>query len=95
MMKEYNNIRSDVLMQALNLINGDREKDYGTPKENFSTIAEMWTSYMGHKVDASDVCNMMVLLKMARLRNGGHIDSSTDAAGYAALAAEMIESCKE
>jgi hypothetical protein len=45
-MKEYNNIRSDVLMQALNLINGDREKDYGTPKENFNTIAEMWTSYI-------------------------------------------------
>ena len=44
MMKEYNNIRSDVLMQALNLINGDREKDYGTPKQNFNTIAEMWTS---------------------------------------------------
>jgi hypothetical protein len=38
-MKEYNNIRSDVLMQALNLINGDREKDYGTPKQNFNTIA--------------------------------------------------------
>ena len=50
---------------------------------------------MGHKVDASDVCNMMVLLKMARLRNGGHIDSSTDAAGYAALAAEMSDACKE
>ena len=55
----------------------------------------MWTSYMGHKVDASDVCNMMVLLKMARLRNGGHTDSSTDAAGYAALAAEMSDACKE
>lgn len=94
-MKKYKNIRTDVLMKAMDLINGDREKDYGTPKENFNTIAEMWTSYMGHKVNASDVCNMMVLLKMARLRNGGHTDSNIDTAGYAALAAEMSEACKE
>ena len=94
-MKKYKNIRTDVLMKAMDLINGDREKDYGTPKENFNTIAEMWTTYMGHKVNASDVCNMMVLLKMARLRNGGHTDSSIDAAGYVALAAEVSEACKE
>jgi|TARA_R110000744_G_scaffold33338_1_gene77750 hypothetical protein len=83
------NIRTEVLRTAIELINGDREKDYGTPEENFTVIAEMWSSYLGLYVKASDVCNMMVLLKIARLRNGQHMDSSVDTAGYAALSAEM------
>lgn len=94
-MKKYENLRTDVLMEAMNLINGDREKDYGTPKDNFTKIAELWTVYMEHKFNAVDVCNMMVLLKMARLSNSEHIDSNIDVAGYIALAAEMSEACKE
>jgi hypothetical protein len=92
-MKKYKNIRSNVLMEALDLINGDREQVYGTPKENFNKIAELWSVYTDHKFTATDVCNMMVLLKMARLKNGAHIDSSVDAAGYAALAVEVSEPC--
>jgi hypothetical protein len=51
----------------------------------------MWTAYLGHPVTAADVCNMMVLLKVARLRNGPHRDSNVDGAGYMALGAEMSE----
>jgi hypothetical protein len=92
-MKKYKNTRTNVLMEAVNLINGDREKDYGTPRENFNKIAKMWTIYMNHEVTEYDVCNMMVLLKIARLSQNAHTDSSIDAAGYAALAAEMSEPC--
>jgi hypothetical protein len=34
---------------------------------------------------------MMALLKIARLRNGRHYDSSLDGAGYMALGAEMSD----
>jgi hypothetical protein len=83
------NTRTEILDDATTLINGDREKQYGTPQESFDCIGDMWTAYLGHPVTAADVCHMMALLKIARLRNGEHYDSSVDAAGYMALGAEM------
>jgi len=85
----YDNDRTRVLAEAIDLINGEREKHYGTPAENFQAIADMWSAYLGHAVSASDVCNMMALLKIARLRNGPHRDSSVDGAGYLALGFEV------
>jgi len=49
----------------------------------------MWSAYLGVAVSGRDVCNMMALLKVARLRNGSHEDSSVDGAGYLALGAEI------
>jgi hypothetical protein len=85
------NTRTDILDEATALINGDREKDYGTPQESFGCIATMWGAYLGYPVTTADVCHMMVLLKVARLRNGPHRDSNVDGAGYMALGAEMSE----
>lgn len=85
------NTRTEILNDATTLINGDREKDYGTPQESFGCIADMWTAYLGHPVTAADSCHMMALLKIARLRNGPHRDSNVDGAGYMALGAEMSE----
>jgi len=81
--------RTEILTEADNLINGDRQKDYGTPQENFGAIAAMWSAYLGHDVSPTDVCHLMVLLKIARLRNGPHVDSSVDACGYTALGGEL------
>ena len=86
------NVRTQVLEEAASLINGQREKDYGDASESFSAIAQMWSAYLNHSVASSDVCHMMALLKIARLRNGAHRDSSNDACGYLALGAEC-ESC--
>ena len=85
------NTRTDILNEAEALINGSREKDYGTPQESFGCIGKMWAAYWGHPVSDADVCNLMTLLKVARLRNGPHRDSNIDAAGYMALGAEMSE----
>ena len=49
----------------------------------------MWSAYLGRDVTAFDVANMMALLKVARLRNGSHADSSIDGCGYLALAHEL------
>jgi hypothetical protein len=83
--------RAAILAEADALINGKRESDYGTPQESFGCIATMWGAYIGHPISAADVCNMMALLKVARLRNGPHRDSNVDGAGYMALGAEMSE----
>lgn len=83
------NKRTEILQQAEALINGDRQDDYGEAAESFGAIAQMWTAYLGTAMNGRDVCNMMALLKIARLRNGAHEDSSVDGAGYLALGAEL------
>ena len=83
------NKRTEILEEAERLINGDRQDDYGDAAESFQAIAQMWTAYLGTAMNGRDVCNMMALLKIARLRNGPHADSSIDGAGYLALGAEL------
>lgn len=89
--------RSEILAEADGLINGARQCHYGAPQENFAAIADMWNAYIGvfcdfrngAEITPADVCHMMALLKIARLRNGPHHDSSVDAAGYMALGGEL------
>lgn len=86
----------NILLKANEIIYGDREKAYGSPRFNLDTIAKFWTLYLhrlfhswgieGATLQAEDVAQMMILLKTARLiHNPTHVDSLTDQAGYAAL----------
>ncbi len=86
---------TDILTEAGQVIYGDREKTYGDPGKNIRVIADYWVAYLhsigwshdGKALDYDDVCNMMVLLKIARLSNTPmHRDSLVDACGYLALA---------
>jgi len=83
--------RSEILAEADGLINGPRQEHYGSPAENFGVIADMWSAYTKIDITPADVCHMMTLLKVARLRNGPHRDSSVDACGYMALGGELGE----
>ena len=38
---------TNILEDAYNIIYGDREKTYGHPSKNLSTIAVMWKAYLG------------------------------------------------
>jgi len=83
--------RSDTLKTADQLINGQRQVDYGSPQENFARIAGRWSQIVGVEIEAWQVCLMMADLKIARLANGPHEDSFVDACGYLALASELAE----
>ena len=85
------NRRTDILETAAELINGDRERDYGTPAENFGRIAAGWSVILDQDVSAEQVALCMAWLKIARLVNGPHEDSYVDAAAYMALAGELSE----
>ena len=92
-MSDTKNTRSEVLAIAGDLINpgGERQTHYGDPQDNFGTTARMWSAYLGQQISASDVCHLMALLKIARIKRGPHRDSSIDACGYMALGAEVSE----
>jgi hypothetical protein len=83
-----------ILMEAQDLVFGDREATYGTPDVNLRSIANFWTVYLDRKraiqgpcaITVEDVSQMMILMKSARLiHRPDHRDSLVDQAGYAAL----------
>lgn len=80
--------------KAKEIIYGDREQTYGDPGKNIETIANLWGDYLGVPVTQGDVCNMMCLLKIARLKNTpGHEDSMMDLIGYTLLQERIINNC--
>lgn len=82
--------RSEILDKAKSCVCGLREQDYGSPEDNFSLIARLWSAYTGHEYTPVDVAVMMGLLKMARIKTGtGTADSFVDLAGYAACGGEI------
>lgn len=84
-------IRTVVLRSAERVITKDRHDQYGEAEDSFALIARYWSAHLGVEVSAFDVAQMMTLLKIARARsNPAHLDNYIDAAGYTALAAEMV-----
>jgi hypothetical protein len=85
------NYRSEILREAIILINGDRNNDYGDPVDDFSTTAELWQTYLsrtmeargGLNIKAHDIAVMMMLLKVARISwSPEKRDHWADIAGY-------------
>lgn len=79
-----------ILVQADELINGDRQTDYGDKLQNFSQIAMLWQGILAAKllpdakISPEDVALCMIQVKIARLaKNPDHEDSILDVAGYA------------
>ena len=78
-----------ILFEASDLINGQRQKDYGEPCQSFRRVAGMWSAYLGKEIDGHDVACMMALLKLAREANSHKRDNLIDASGYIGLAGDM------
>lgn len=82
--------RKDILQAAEKCVSGDREQDYGSPENNFKTIAKFWSTYTGVEITSVDVAAMLSLLKIARIKSGNaKNDNWIDLAGYAACGGEL------
>ena len=87
--------KSEILKTAENIVNGDREKQYGKAEDNFNTIANLWADYLSVKVEPTDiepkdVAAMLALLKISRIATGhAKEDNWVDLAGYAACGGEI------
>lgn len=87
--------RSEILTSAETIVNGEREQQYGSPEDNFKTIAELWTAYLNADekfitLSSKDVAAMMILLKVARIGSGQYKDDNwIDICGYAACGGEL------
>lgn len=82
----HNQEELTISQESEKVIYGDREQTYGEPAKNLNVVAGLWTAYTGTELNAHDVCNMMALLKIARIKNcPDHRDSKVDLIGYTLL----------
>lgn len=97
---EHKNHRSEILEEAISLINGERNNDYGDPLEDFQTTAALWQVYLRRTTLARgeltllphDVAVMMTLLKVARLSwTPQKRDHWADIAGYTGCGWDCVE----
>lgn len=87
-------LRRQLLEEAADIVDGDRNKTYGKPENSYGVIAKFWSIYLDKSLEPHDVAAMMVLMKLARIKgsNGTHKDSWVDIAGYAACGYEVKQS---
>lgn len=88
--------RAEILDAAKQCVCKDRNDQYGSPEDNFKTIAKMWSAYFtakfGHEVeiDPHDVAVAMSMLKIARIATGKpKADNWIDGTGYLACGGEI------
>ncbi len=81
---------AQVLAEAAKLVAIERNADHGPARQNLGLVAKFWSAYLGSPIEAADVAEMMVLLKLARARTGAPVlDHFVDMAGYAGLAGAL------
>lgn len=93
---------SQAYQNIIDMIQADRQNDYGDAGASFDNIAEFWTAYIkrkfgfdifkpDEKLDRTDVAVMMMLLKASRFAFQRKHDSVLDMASYADFALKFTE----
>src|SRR5690606_2978629 len=72
----------------------ERKERYGDMAPCFEKIATYWSAYLSDqyecaRITPSDVCKMMMLMKIARTDNGLDKDCALDIIGYSLCALEL------
>lgn len=81
--------RKDMLENAIAIVTGKLAEEGQDAEDTFGSIAQFWSDYLNFTLTDFDVCMMMVLQKVARVKCGRSVaDSLVDIAGYAACAIE-------
>lgn len=92
--QEWADTRMTSVEAAAQLVNGQRQDDYGHPLDDFSKTAQMWSAIAGTEITAEMVALMMVCVKISRELNRPKGDNLIDAHGYL-LTYEMVRAERE
>lgn len=85
--------RQQALDEALHIISGDRDAQYGGPEDNFGRIAKMWSVLFEREFTSEEVAMAFIAVKLSRFvsKYGFQPDTWIDIAGYAACGYEVGE----
>jgi len=81
----------DMIREAIDLVNNDRQKDYDHPLDNFTRIAKIWSAVLDIDVTPEQVALCMVGVKVARQAYAPKEDNIIDGVGYFLTLAKVIE----
>jgi len=78
---------SEILLEAYDLINGPRQKEYSHPLDDYTKVCDLFKAMTGIDLTVDQAILFMVCVKFARLRTNFskgiiHYDSLVDAIGY-------------
>lgn len=83
-----------ILIDAENIIHGERKQEYGPARESFDSIGKVWSGILKIDVTGEQVALCMAGLKLVREANQHKLDNLVDGAGYLALI-EVMQKEKE
>lgn len=83
------------MIEARNLVNGDRQADYGSPAVAWDAVAKTWSGLLAHvlkrDLTAAECAILMTALKLNREMNRPKRDNRVDAHGYLVV----LDHCRE
>jgi hypothetical protein len=74
-----------ILLEADNILNGDRNEQYNNPNESFAVYAEILKSTFGIELTPVEICKVQMAIKLGRLKYKYKRDSAVDLCGYAEI----------
>lgn len=74
------------LRRAEELMQGERQADYGDPVDTAERVAHAWSAVLGHHVSPEQYALMMAVLKIVRESGRPKQDNLDDACAYLRIA---------
>jgi hypothetical protein len=88
----------DEMAEANALVNGDRQADYGSPRQNYEGIAKVWSGILWpilkRDITPEEAALMMCGLKLQREGMKHKRDNVVDAHGYLLVHAHVREGAR-
>lgn len=86
-MSDTENAGAEILLEAYDLITGDRQKAYAHPLEDYTQTRDIFETFTGISLTVEQAILFMVAVKMSRLKTAMETgswshDSLVDACGY-------------
>lgn len=80
-----------ILAEAEEIVNGNRQSDYGDAKESFSRVATIASVMTGKELAPEDCCAVLMAVKLVRESFKHKRDNLVDLCGYAELMNRLKE----
>lgn len=74
-----------ILLEAEKIVNGDRNDQYGDPNIAFAEYKNILYSTFGIELSETDICKVLMSIKLGRLKHKYKRDSIVDLCGYAEI----------
>ena len=79
-------VKSDsILLEANDILNGDRNEQYNDPNESFKVYAEILKAAFGLELTPVEICKVQMAIKLGRLKYKYKRDSLVDLCGYSEI----------